>query len=132
MAQVALYRVKATFWKALIWLTLGIVLFISIVFSFFSLSVSIFTYTLLSLLYIIINIVSTILITAATITKPIKLLASLSIFISPHSVFNGHSVNYSYTGTYYRNGNCKRCHVDTSVSNYYNCYQHNIYNAHNY
>ena len=37
MAQVALYRVKATFWKALIWLTLGIVLFISIVFSFFSL-----------------------------------------------------------------------------------------------
>ena len=37
MAHVALYRVKATFWKALIWLTLGIVLFISIVFSFFSL-----------------------------------------------------------------------------------------------
>lgn len=37
MAQVALYRVKTKFWKALIWLAMGVVLFISIVFSFFSL-----------------------------------------------------------------------------------------------
>lgn len=37
VAQVALYRVKAKFWKTLVWLTLGGVLFISIVFSFFSL-----------------------------------------------------------------------------------------------
>ena len=106
--------------------------FVSIVFSFFSLSVSIFTYILLSLLYIMINTVSTILITATAITPPIKLLANLSIFISPHSVFNGHSVNYSYAGAYYRNSDCKWCHVDTSISNHYNCYQHNIYNTHNY
>lgn len=37
MAQLAVYRVKAKFWKTTIWLVLGMLLFISIVFSFFSL-----------------------------------------------------------------------------------------------